>query len=240
MKRALAILSSAFFLVTLGCGNYDFRLEKTLEEMRYRRRLDKNLTQAAKGGLEKNLIYLRPPQSLQGPTETFSWTILEPGKFDLENSFIDQQKQESLHVLARIKQPKAPNTKKGAQPEAVRGDFNAEVIELVRNVYAVELDVNQLKAETKSHGNRANTFKTKTLDLTAKQVQLYLYGDKNSPYEVALIFEYPKEEHDSINPKIGLCLEAFAVGAPARRLFAGGGETESGEPASEAGQGPPI
>ena len=51
-----------------------------------------------------------------------------------------------------------------------------------------------------------------TLDLTAKEVQLYLYGDKNGPYEIALIFDYPKDSKNSIDPKIRLSLEAFATG----------------------------
>ena len=77
-----------------------------------------------------------------------------------------------------------------------------------------------------------NTFKYELLDLTAKNVQIYLYGDKNSPYEVALIFEYPKAEHNAVNPKIGLCLESFAVGDKAKRAFAGG-ETEDIEGTGE-------
>jgi len=88
-------------------------------------------------------------------------------------------------------------------------------------VYGVELEAAQFKEEKK----RNNTFKAKTIDLNAKNVQIYLYGSKTSPYEVALIFEYPKAEHNAINPKIGLCLESFTVGEQARRAFAGG-ETE--------------
>ena len=83
-------------------------------------------------------------------------------------------------------------------------------------------------------------FKYKLLDLNAKNVQVYLYGSKNSPYEVALIFEYPKAEHNSVNPKIGLCLEAFATGEKAKRAFAGGeADEEGGEGAGEEG-GQPI
>ena len=61
---------------------------------------------------------------------------------------------------------------------------------------------------------------------------MYLYGDKNDPYEVALIFEYPKAEHNTVNPKIRLCLESFAVGDKAKRAFAGG-ETEEMEGTGE-------
>jgi hypothetical protein len=243
MKSSLAILASLAFVIVLGCGTYDSRLEQTLADMRYRKRLDDNLNPApTKGLLEKQSIYVRPPLNLQGPTKAFVLTVVEPGRFDLENSFVDQQNLESMHILARVKRPKAPNAKKTNQPEAPRGDFNSEVVELLRNVYGANLDVSELKTETKSHGNRTNAFRTKSLDLTAKEVQLYLYGDKNSPYEVALVFEYPKERHNSINPKIGLCLESFAVGEAAKRAFASGGEIEGIDEGIEGGgqTGPPI
>ena len=77
-----------------------------------------------------------------------------------------------------------------------------------------------------------NKFKSNLLDLDVKHVQIYLYGGKKSPYEVALIFEYPKAELNAVNPKIGLCLESFAVGDRAKRAFAGG-ETEDIEGTGE-------
>lgn len=246
MKRAFAMLASASLILGMGCGNYDYRLGKTLEEMRYRKRLDDNLIAApTKGRLEQLAIFVRPPLDLKGPTQTFGLTVLEPGRFDVENSFIDQDKQESLHLLARVKQPKSPTAKKSATTaaEAARGDFRSEVVEIVKNVYGAELELNQFKDETKKHGNRPNTFKTKTIDLAAKKVQVYFYGDKNSPYEAALIFEYPTTEHASLNPKISLCLESFAVGEAAKKAFAGGGEMEAGEEGDGGGGGaaaPPI
>ena len=69
-------------------------------------------------------------------------------------------------------------------------------------------------------------------------MQIYLYGGKNSPYEVALIFEYPKAEHNAVNPKIRLCMESFAVGDKAKRAFAGG-ETEDIEGTGEEAP-PPV
>ncbi len=245
MKRALAMLLSAGLILGMGCGNYDYRLGKTLEEMRYRKKLDDNLIAApTKGRLEQLAIYVRPPLNLEGPTQTFAMATLEPGRFDVENSFIDQNKQESLHLLARVKQPKSPNAKKSASTaaEAARGDFKTEVVEIVKNIYGADLEVNQFKDETKRHANRSNTFKTKTLDLAAKKVQIYFYGDKNSPYEVALVFEYPTAEHAAINPRISLCLESFALGEAAKKAFAGGGELEGGgeEGDGGGGGGPPI
>ena len=108
--------------------------------MKYQQRLEKNLEKApTKGLLQQELIYVRPPKGLTGPTQTFTLTVVEPGKFDLENSFIDQAKQASLHVLARHKKPKAPAQERAPPSEtAPRGDFTAEVIELVKAAYAVD------------------------------------------------------------------------------------------------------
>jgi hypothetical protein len=231
MRRGFAILASACVFLGLGCAqNYDIRLGKTLEDMRYRKRLDDNLLPApTKGKLQQSLIFVRPPLGLKGPFQAFGMTVVEPGRFDVTDSFIDEQKGASLHLLARVKQPKTPN-KKGAAAEATpRGDFNTDVIDLVKTAYGVDVELNQFKATTKSHDNRTNNFKAKTLDLGAKEVQIYLYGEKNSPYEVALIYEYPKGEHNNLDPKIGLSLESFAVGEAARRSYSGIGDEEGGE-----------
>ena len=101
----------------VGCRDYDVRLGETLEEMKYQQRLEKNLGEGPDQGncFRQELIYVRPPKGFTGPTKTFSLAVVEPGKFDLENSFIDEAKQASLHVLARHKKPKAP-PKKGAAP----------------------------------------------------------------------------------------------------------------------------
>jgi len=242
MKRAFAILASMGLILVLGCSAYDSRLDQTLEELRYRKRLNDNLIDApTKGKLQELAIFVRPPKALKGPTQTFGMTVVEPGKFDLENSFIDQEKQESMHLVARVVRPKAPSTKKGAvqqEPQA-RGKFVDDVLELVKTVYGVDVETAQLKADSHTHGNRTNNYKATTINLTAKRVQLYFYGDEKAPYQVALIFEYPEASHSSINPKIPLCLEAFAVGEAAKRAFEGGGEL--GEEGGEGGgQPPPI
>jgi hypothetical protein len=241
MRRACAILASACLFLVVGCRDYDWRLGKTLEEMKYQQRLEKNLEKAPlKGTLQAESIYIRPPKGLVGPTKTFALTVVEPGKFDLENSFIDEAKQANLHVLARHKKPKAP-PKKGAPPAAaaVQGDFTNEVIELVKAGYAVEdLTAAKFKPVIKKHEGRENNFKEAKLDLNAKEVVIYLYGDKNGPYNIALIFDYPKTEVNSLSPKIGLSLEAFAVGEAAGKAFSGGGV--DGEEATDTGQVVPI
>ena len=124
------------FCWSLGCRTTIVGSAKTLEEMKYQVRLEKTWRRPRpKSILEKELIYVRPPKGLSGPTKTFTLAVVEPGRFDLENSFIDESKAASLHVLARHKKPKAP-PKKGATPPpaaAPRGDFTAEVIDLVKD-----------------------------------------------------------------------------------------------------------
>jgi len=236
MKRAAAVVLGVSLVLILGCGtqSYETRLETTLDNMKYQKRLDDNLGDAAtKGKLEELQIYVRPPKNMTGPTQTFQLTVVEPGKYDVESSFIEPEKQ-SLHILGRVKRPKTPSKKAPTHAETPRGKFNVDIVDLIKNVYGAELAVSDFKDDTK----RDNTFKYKLLDLTAKYVQIYLYGDKNSPYEVALIFEYPKAEHNAANPKIGLCMESFAVGDKAKRAFAGG-ETEDIEGTGEAAP-PPV
>jgi hypothetical protein len=240
MKRAWAMLGGMTLLLAVGCTqNYDSRMEQTLDRMYYEKRLDDNLTPpAAKGKLEELGIYLRPPMGLAGPTQTFQMTVVEPGKFDVESTFLEPEKQ-SLHVLARVDRPKTAAKKAPAPAEAApRGDFNEEVVDLVRNVYGADVNLTQFKEQKKQN----NTYKALTLDLNAKEVQIYLYGTKTTPHKVALIFEYPKAEKNTVSPKIGLCLECFAVGEAARRAFAGGETEESaeGEGGDGGSGGPPI
>ncbi len=231
MKRVAAVVLGVSLVLILGCGtqSYETRLDKTLDNMRYQKRLDDNLGAAAtKGKLQELQIYVRPPKDMTGPTQTFQLTVVEPGKYDVESSFIEPEKQ-SLHILARVKRPKTPAKKAPSQAETPRGGFNADIVELLKNVYGAEkLDLSKFKDDLK--GN--NKFKSNLLDLDVKHVQIYLYGGKESPYEVALIFEYPKAELNAVNPKIGLCLESFAVGDRAKRAFAGG-ETEDIEGTGE-------
>jgi hypothetical protein len=242
MRRAFGLVGTLSFVLILGCAQrYDFRLDKTIQNREYQRRLDTNLDKApGKGKLQDVKIYVRPPKGLLGPTQTFAMAVVEPGKYDVENSFIDQKRGASLHILARVKTPKPPAGKKAAAaPEATpRGDFKADVIELLRGVYSVEITNTQLKDIKKQHETRSNAFKAplKPLEANDKELQVYFYGDKTSIYEIALVFEYPKAEHDFMAPKIELFLESFGVGDLATRLYSGGEEAaaEDAPPASGA------
>jgi hypothetical protein len=239
MKRGHAILASLGLFLVGGCArDYDVRLTNTIDNRKYQRRLNDNLeAPPTKTNLQTSDVYVRPPKGLKGPTQTFGLPGVEAGKFDIEDSFIDQQKSGSLHVLARVDRPKAA-TKKAASPAAAsaRGDFTADVLDLVKSVYGSDLDTSKLKTETKSHGRKTNAYKTVTLDLTTKpsQVKVYFYGEKNSPEKVALIFDYPKDEYKSLVSKIDLCLESFRVGPEASRAFSGGEEELGGEEGAAA------
>jgi hypothetical protein len=240
MKRSLTLLASLSLLLAIGCAHdYDRRLAETIDNKRYQKRLNDNLEVApSKTNLQTSNIYIRPPKGLKGPAKIFNLAVIEPGKFDLEDSFIDEQKQGSLHVVARVDRPKTPN-KKGAQPAptAPRGDFTADVLDLINNVYGAHTDLTNLKNETKARGRRTNSFRTITLDLTAKEIKVYLFGEKSSPEKVALIFDYPKDEYKSVGSKIDLCLESFRVGSDAVRAFSGGTEEMGGEEAAAAPPG---
>jgi hypothetical protein len=241
MKRVLGILAGAVVaLVVVGCADpYDVRVRTTVENRKYQMTLDKNLEKAPEGSnLKPADIYVRPPLGLKGPVD-LGINVPEPGKFDIADSFIDPKKQAGLHILARDNRPK-PATKKGGDPSkpaespAARGDFTADVLDLVKSAYGVDIDVQQLKSETKAHGRKQNAYRTKTLDASSKEVQVWIYGDKNTPAQVALIFDYPKESGKTLSSSINYCLQSFGVGREAQSLYAGRDEV-SGEEAAPPG-----
>ena len=119
MRRVMAMVATTILVLSGGCGSksYEYRLDRTLESMRYRKRLDDNLMPPPAKGIapfEELSIFLRPPKNLAQSKE-FQMTVLEPGQFDLESSFFEE-KMQNLHVLARVKKPKRPASKKPAAP----------------------------------------------------------------------------------------------------------------------------
>ena len=124
MKRVFAVLASASFVLAIGCSDYDIRMGKTLEEKRYQKSLNTYLEDApTKGILKDDDIYIRPPKGHHGPTQAFGLTGVEPGKFDIENSFHRYEDGTSLARLGASQeaQAAAPTPKKprrAAEPPA--------------------------------------------------------------------------------------------------------------------------
>ena len=156
MKRVLGILAGASLALAIGCAqSYDLRLDETIENMKYQQDLDKNTEEPpAKSNLETAKIYIRAPKGLKGPAQTFAF-VIEQGKFDVADSFIDQEKQASLHILARTNAPKPATPKKGpnpsdgmepAAPTAARGDFTADVLDFIKGAYSTDIEASQLKS----------------------------------------------------------------------------------------------
>lgn len=241
MRRVMALVATTILVLSGGCGSksYEYRLDTTLESMRYNKRLDENLMPPPAKGIapfEELSIFLRPPKNLAQSKE-FQMTVLEPGQFDLQSSFYEENKQ-NLHVLARVKKPKQSASKKAPAPTpaetAVRGEFNRDVVGLVGNVYGVadDLGIEKFKEVSK----KANKFRFHTFATNDKNVQVYLY--KSDPHEVALIFDYPKSEQASLASKINLALESFAVGPKAKNRYAGG-EVDEGPDGGGTTEGAP-
>lgn len=233
MRRVLATMATTALLLAAGCGGrtYEFRLDKTLEAKRYAKRLDDSLTPPiTKTRLEALNVYVRPPKDLAASKE-FLLTTLEPGKFDDAESLTDAKTQAQLHILSRVKMLKTPSKKGAPEPVAVnRGEFIPDVIALLNGVYNVEIDSVKAKEESKKN----NKFKHVTFEGNGKDVQVYFFGGKGQPYEVALILEYPKTEK-AVLSKFELSLESFATGDRARKLFSGS-ELEE-DPAAGGGGG---
>jgi hypothetical protein len=225
MRRVLAMPVAAALLVAAGCGSqsYEVRLNKTLGDMRYRKRLDDNLLPApTKGKFEELRILVRPPKGLQ--QKTFMLGMPEPGQFDLAASFDESQKR-SMHLLARVKRPKGPDSRtKGAEVAPTnRGDFSRDVLALLNKYYGTnDLTIEKFTEET----YKTNKFKRHVFSVKDKDVQIYLYGPKGDPYEVAFVFEFPNSEQAALISKIGLCLESFATGRKARRAPVSTGAVE--------------
>lgn len=223
MRRVAAMLGSAVILLAGGCGlnSYEARLNQTLERMKYEDRLNKMLMPASTDKeWQEYSIYLRPPKSL-APAKEFFLTAPEPGKFEIEKTFLEAQKQ-SLHVLARLKLAKNAAKKKAAPSPADTADrtnFNKDIIDLVTSSYSPPEEL--ILTKFKVTNEKSNEYKWTTFEVNGKNVQIYLY--KKDQYEVALIFEFPKADQSSLTGKIKLCLESFAVGDKAKRYFSGGG-----------------
>jgi hypothetical protein len=244
MQRIWIVLASAGLVAAGGCGgSYNERLTKTLDDMKYRKRLDEMLTPPPSDGKFKDLlIYVRPPKNLQ-PSREFLLP-LEADKFDLASSFLEsagaaaapnpgeqppaagepakqaEMPKQSMHIVARVKRPKSPTAKKKAPEPANRREFTTDLLALLNSAYAppAEVTLDKFKVTTK----KKNEFREYSFAVGGKNIRVEIYAPKNDPYEVALIFEYPSTEHANLSGKIDLCLESYAVGNKAKAAFSGG------------------
>ena len=237
MRRAWVMIAVSTLVALGGCGrkSYEERLGKTLEKLDYDRRLKKNLMEPPKG--EKKFtdlaIYVRAPKE-EALTKAGQLPVAE-GQFDLDASFNDAKDNSTMHLLARVKQAKKAATK-GAPPVAApppRGDFAPEVLRVLSDVFGSPEALQgtpKFSDESRRGGNR---FKRLIFNANDKEVKLYTY--KQGAHEVALIFVYDPKQKGLMASKIEYCLDSFATGEKAARLYSGGATEEDAE-----GGGSPV
>ena len=75
--------------------------------------------------------------------------------------------------------------------------------------------------EPNSHGRKSVSYKCATLDLGDKQVKVYFHGDKNSPAQVALIFEGTKDALRNLSSQIDYSLNSLVTGPKATNFYNG-------------------
>ena len=231
MKRFFAVLASASFVLAIGCSDYDIRLEKTLEERRYEKRLNANLEPApTKGMLQADDIFIRPPKGLAGRLRLLPLPSSSPENLTSRIASSTRRTVRACTSLARIKKPKgAPNAKKAAAPAEHRPP---EASSLTTSSSWSRPPTTSSSRPRSSSPNRIprrpGERRTKPeAGLGLKQVEVYVYTEPNGVHEVALIFEYPnaqekeKDKTAYMSPKIGRCLECFAVSERAKSVLSG-------------------
>lgn len=215
LRRSLPALVSLALLALSGCGaSYERRLTKAVENIKYSARLDKNLNPAPTKPFQSFNVFVRPPKPMV-KTEVFQLATLNPGQFDIAETFDDSSTGAKLHVLARYNKP--PKQAKNAPPPAPRGPFDPDIIGLLGAVFGDNPGLHSKpKAETKRH-NRYQHIALTTAN--GSEVQTYIY--KQGDFNVALVWAYPANQRSAVASKKDLCLESFVYGTRARDAFAG-------------------
>ena len=200
-------------------------MDKTLEQLEYTRRLNKNLMPPAEKKFKDLAIYLRTPKD-QALAKAGQLPVTE-GQFDLDASFNDSKADANLHVLARVKMPKKAAAK-GAPPPPPppqRGEFVGDVLGVLASVFGSPdgLVTPKFSDEVK----KGNRFKRLIFTANDKEVKLYIFKEGN--HEVALIFVYDPKLKGPLSSKIDLCLESFATGPKATPALLRRGSDEEPE-----------
>ena len=240
MKRVWAVMVSASVGLLGGCGlrDYEDRLDKTYVAMEHKRDLDLYLNPPVQGKFKEYSVYFRPPKPLNevGP----AWTLPQ-GAFDHAASFqgapapAAAKEGEPLplplpplkvNVLIRSK-PKAP--KKGAAPQAQpnRGDFVADVRQVLSG-YGPDAAEKALASVTKDKNSyKSLVFKDAS---TGNDVRAYFIESKDKALQVAIVYDIPAALRTLpiVAKGVEFSLESFAMGRPAALLFNGA------EPGSKA------
>jgi hypothetical protein len=225
MRRVWVMIAVASLVSGIGCGrqNYQKRLDDTLAKLEYDRRVRKNLMDPPKE--EKKFtelsIYVRAPKD-EALAKAGQLPVSE-GQFDLDASFIDSKDSSStMHILAWVKMPKKPATK-GAAPVAApppRGNFVNEVLGVLANIFNAPEALQSPKFSDEKRAKSGNSFKRLIFTANDKEVKLYTYKQGN--HEVALIFVYDPKVKAAMSQKIEYCLDTFATGDKATKLYSGG------------------
>lgn len=246
MKRVLGILTGACLALAIGCAqSYDIRLQKAIDRAKYDRDLKNNTENPPTGSnLQTKQIYIRAPKGLH-LAKTFAYNV-EPGKFNISDSFINTETQVSMHVLA-LTPEKAAAAKKGAPKPAEAGEgaeappattanpanFTTDVIDFIKATYSTDFDASKLKTiEPTSFAGKSVTYKGAKIEAGEKELQVYFHGDKNGPAQVALIFEGTKDALNKISTRINYSLNSLRVGPRAAGFYSGQDDLGGEEPAA--------
>ena len=201
MKRILGLLASVSLFLVIGCArDYDIRLDKT----------DRQTCAIRSGSIviwkspRRRSRTWRRPTSMSAPLwaskgrpRRSDWPRSSPEKFDITTSFIGDPA--SLHLLARVEKPKAAPKKKGANATAPPPTSAAisppTCSTTIKSAYGVDIAVGQ--AQARVQGPRRKDEQLQDLDAGPDgqgSSRFIIIGEKNSPAQVALIFEYPKDQ----------------------------------------------
>lgn len=247
MRRSAALAASIGLVLLAGCGkSYEKRLEATLNRMRYEQKLDQYLKPAETGKFQDLGIFLRLPKGLDKATQP--GLTVDPGAFEIAESFLDTTGGGAaskdgtatpaaglrLHVLARVKRKKAaPKKGEAPPPEVPRGNFEADVRQVLANDLGSPDDALNKPLENNTQRNNAY----KRLIFTAGNGDfIRAYFSKQGDYEVALVWDVPQAVDKSSANGVRYSLESFATGLTALARFKGGSDDE-GSAGEEGGPG---